>query len=197
MIGRCGICPAPPPLIGRLGKRDSDKRCVLSKAKQLSTLSYKKKEEKKKQSNRPCKILRWQCIKILCHQFAKKNTQHLHLYTFVHLADAFIQSDLQLHSGYTFSLVCLFPRNRTHNLLRHWRNALPLSHTGAHLQFYTLFTRGREQAYISFLPTNILKIQTHSWIRKLMSEQLYERFTQKKCSARVSWIRPNDWETGR
>ncbi len=50
--------------------------------------------------------------------------------TFTHLADAFIQSDLQLHSGYTFSLVCVFPGNRTHNLLRCWRNALPLSHTG-------------------------------------------------------------------
>ncbi len=51
-------------------------------------------------------------------------------FTFMHLADAFIQSDLQLHPGYTFSLVCVFPGNRTHNLLRHWRNALPLSHTG-------------------------------------------------------------------
>ncbi len=39
-------------------------------------------------------------------------------FTFTHLADAFIQSDLQLHSGYTFSLVCVFPGNRTHNLLR-------------------------------------------------------------------------------
>ncbi len=27
-------------------------------------------------------------------------------FTCMHLADAFIQSDLQLHSGYTFSLVC-------------------------------------------------------------------------------------------
>ncbi len=27
----------------------------------------------------------------------------------MHLADAFIQSDLQLHSGYTFSLVHVFP----------------------------------------------------------------------------------------
>ncbi len=45
-------------------------------------------------------------------------------FTFMHLADAFIQSDLQLHSGYTFSLVCVFPGNRTHNLLRCWRNAL-------------------------------------------------------------------------
>ncbi len=31
----------------------------------------------------------------------------------MHLADAFIQSDLQLHSGYTFSLVHEFPGNRT------------------------------------------------------------------------------------
>ncbi len=51
-------------------------------------------------------------------------------FTFMHLADAFTQSDLQLHSGYTFSLVSVFPGNRTHNLLRCWRNALPLSHTG-------------------------------------------------------------------
>ncbi len=32
-------------------------------------------------------------------------------FTFMHLADAFIQSDLQLHSGYTFSLVRVFPGN--------------------------------------------------------------------------------------
>ncbi len=32
----------------------------------------------------------------------------------MHLADAFIQSDLQLHSGYTFFLlVHVFPGNRT------------------------------------------------------------------------------------
>ncbi len=37
-------------------------------------------------------------------------------FTFLHLADAFIQSDLQLHSGYTFLLVHVFPGNRTHNL---------------------------------------------------------------------------------
>ncbi len=48
----------------------------------------------------------------------------------LHLSDAFIQSDLQLHSGYTFLLLSVFPGNRTHNLLRCWRNALPLSHTG-------------------------------------------------------------------
>ncbi len=53
----------------------------------------------------------------------------------MHLADAFIQSDLQLHSGYTFSLVHVFPGNQTHNLLRNRRNALPLSHTGTQLLF--------------------------------------------------------------
>ncbi len=53
-------------------------------------------------------------------------TFFLHL----HLADAFIQSDLQLHSGYTFLSVYVFPGNRTLNLLRCWRNALPLSNTG-------------------------------------------------------------------
>ncbi len=53
-------------------------------------------------------------------------------FTFTHLADAFIQSDLQLHSGYTFLLVHVFPGNRTHNLLRNRRNALPLSHTGTY-----------------------------------------------------------------
>ncbi len=48
-----------------------------------------------------------------------KSLLHLHFtFTFMHLADAFIQSDLQLHSGYTCSLVCVFPGNRTHNLLR-------------------------------------------------------------------------------
>ncbi len=41
-----------------------------------------------------------------------KSQLHLHL----HLADAFIQSDLQLHSGYTFLLVHVFLGNRTHNL---------------------------------------------------------------------------------
>ncbi len=52
------------------------------------------------------------------------------LFLHLHLADAFIQSDLQLHSGYTFLLVHVFPGNRTHNLSLSWRNVLPLSHTG-------------------------------------------------------------------
>ncbi len=50
--------------------------------------------------------------------FGLRNACATFTFTFTHLADAFIQSDLQLHSGYTFSLVCVFPGNRTHNLLR-------------------------------------------------------------------------------
>ncbi len=43
------------------------------------------------------------------------NSYHF-TFTFMHLADAFIQSDL-VHSGYTFFLsVRVFPGNRTHNL---------------------------------------------------------------------------------
>ncbi len=47
-------------------------------------------------------------------------------FTFMHLADAFIQSNLQLaNSGYKFFSLCV---NRTHKLSRCKRNALPLSH---------------------------------------------------------------------
>ncbi len=36
----------------------------------------------------------------------------------MHLADAFIQSDLQGIQAIHFLLVCVFPGNQTHNLLR-------------------------------------------------------------------------------
>ncbi len=39
-------------------------------------------------------------------------------FTFMHVADAFIQSDL-VHSGYNLFLsVCVFPGNLTYNILR-------------------------------------------------------------------------------
>ncbi len=47
-------------------------------------------------------------------------------FTFMHLADAFIQSDLQCIQAIHFLSVCVFPGNRTHNLcaadamLYHW-----------------------------------------------------------------------------
>ncbi len=46
----------------------------------------------------------------------------------MHLADAFIQATYYYSQDIQFSLVCVFPGNQTHNLLRCWRNALPLSH---------------------------------------------------------------------
>ncbi len=39
----------------------------------------------------------------------------IYIYTFIHLADAFIQSDLQSIQVIHFLLVCVFPGNRTHN----------------------------------------------------------------------------------
>ncbi len=45
-------------------------------------------------------------------------------FTFMHLADAFIQSDLQLHSGYTFFISMCVP----------WEsNPQPLSHRNMHV----------------------------------------------------------------
>ncbi len=42
---------------------------------------------------------------------------YLYIYiTFMHLADAFIQSDLQCIQAIHFLSVCVFPGNRTHNL---------------------------------------------------------------------------------
>ncbi len=48
---------------------------------------------------------------------------------------AFSRRFATYNSGYTFS--CVFPGNRTHNLLRCWHNALPLSHTGTLLHVQT------------------------------------------------------------
>ncbi len=63
-------------------------------------------------------LLRCSVISDLLKGFSVSVPDSYFTFTFMHLADAFIQSDLQLHSGYTFSLVWVFPGNRTHNLLR-------------------------------------------------------------------------------
>ncbi len=72
------------------------------------------------------------CLVVLTKVLNAGNT-FTFTFTFMHLADAFIQSDLQLHSDYTFLLVHVFPGNRTHNLSLSWHNVLPLSHTGTHV----------------------------------------------------------------
>ncbi len=65
------------------------------------------------------------------HKTAKEILRHeIYIYAF---SRRFYPKRLTVHSGYTFSLVCAFPGNRTHNLLRCWRNALPLNHTGTHI----------------------------------------------------------------
>ncbi len=99
----------------------------------------------------------------------KQIWRKLHLcitFTFMHLADAFIQSDLQLHSGYTFSLVCVFPGNRTHNLLRCWRNALPLSHTGTpigKLALHHQWTLCSEWVPSEWESKQLIKYITNDW----------------------------------
>ncbi len=52
-------------------------------------------------------------------------------FTFMHLADASIQSDLQLQSGYTFLNQYLCSLGIEPTTLALQRNALPLSHTGS------------------------------------------------------------------
>ncbi len=63
-------------------------------------------------------FLLWMLEKILLLKYFCGSFQHslnLHL----HLADAFIQSDLRLYiQAIHFLSVCLFPGNWTHNLLR-------------------------------------------------------------------------------
>ncbi len=49
---------------------------------------------------------------------------YLWIFTFMHLADAFIQSDLQYIQAIHILSVCVFPGNWTHNLC----TALPLRH---------------------------------------------------------------------
>ncbi len=57
------------------------------------------------------------CSGLLLFHIHFKMYRIIHLFelTFLHLADAFIQSDLQLHSGYTISSVCVF-QGRNHGI---------------------------------------------------------------------------------
>ncbi len=86
----------------------------------------------------------------------------------MHLADAFIQSDLQLHSGYTFSLVYVFPGNRTHNLLHCWRNALPPSHTGTYLNIILIFASKEVYLVLGMFQENKINIQIKHYFHQLI-----------------------------
>ncbi len=73
------------------------------------------------------------CAKLKVYDFVICNL-HLCIYIYA-FSRRFYPKRLTNYIVYTFSLVSVFPGNRTHNLLRCWRNALPLRHTGTHL-FY-------------------------------------------------------------
>ncbi len=86
----------------------------------------------------------------LSYLFLQMNSSYKELFniyniyiTFMHLADAFIQSYLQLHSGYTFSLVCVFPGNEPTTfcavdaMLYHWATQ---EHTYIYIYIWILKT---------------------------------------------------------
>ncbi len=60
-------------------------------------------------------------ILILVSLFVHAQNFKCYIYAF---SRRFYPKQLTVHSGYTFSLVHVFPGNRTHNLLRSWHNAL-------------------------------------------------------------------------
>ncbi len=68
----------------------------------------------------------------------------LFTFTFMHLADAFIQRDLQCIQSIHILSVCVFPGNRTHNLcaantmLYHWA-------TGTLLWWFSVYIKGTKQ----------------------------------------------------
>ncbi len=75
-------------------------------------------------------FLAWEAGTHFSHDAAEDWTvTEISLYIYIYaFSRCFYPKWLTVHSGYTFSLVHVFPGNRTHNLLHCWRNALPLSH---------------------------------------------------------------------
>ncbi len=65
----------------------------------------------------------------LIFQKASMEQIYFPLQIYLHLTEFFLSKATKL----TISTVCVFPGNWTHNLLRCWRNALPLSHRNTSL----------------------------------------------------------------
>ncbi len=70
----------------------------------------------------------------------------------LHLSDAFIQSDLQCTQVIHLLSVCVFSGNRTHNLLCCQHNALPLSHRDTMITI--AWTKNTIMEVINFLVTH-------------------------------------------
>ncbi len=73
-------------------------------------------------------IITWSIYPIVNDLIEQSRWVCVNTFTFMHLADAFIQSDLQCDSGYTFFVSMCVPWESNPQPLRCWRNALPLSH---------------------------------------------------------------------
>ncbi len=97
-------------------------------------------------------------------------------FTFMHLADAFIQSDLQLHSGYTFLITCvhwesnpqpfaLLTQCSTTEPQEHKKNKCPLGknkYTKMHLKYMYLM-----------LSTVYYKMHLHIYVHNKITLQFY------------------------
>ncbi len=88
---------------------------------------------------------------------------HIFTFTFMHLADAFIQSDLQCIQVIHLLSVCVFPGNLTHNLcaanaiLYHWA-------TGTYISIHSdIFPSISPSTFISIHPA-IMYIPIHPFI---------------------------------
>ncbi len=89
---------------------------------------------------------------------------YIYIYAF---SRRFYPKRLTIAFRYTFSFVRVFPGNQTHNLLRCWRNALPLSHRNT-VNFYQV--RSTKWIYVS--------LGRSRWVSHLKST--VDRYT-KKC----------------
>ncbi len=77
-------------------------------------------------------------LKCCCESTAENSRRERIFSTHIHFTFSrrFYPKRLTVYSGYTFIVsMCVFPGNRTHNLLRCWRNAVPLSHRNTHILF--------------------------------------------------------------
>ncbi len=115
---------------------------------------------------RSVKYLKIYCVNYSFFKVILSNGKTSRCFAFMHLSDAFIQSDLQLHSGFTFSSVCVFPGYRTHNLfalLTQCSSAEPHKNTG-----FVCFL-GETRDYQSYSRSDTASMYFYQWFRKKVS----------------------------
>ncbi len=97
-------------------------------------------------------------VHMTCMNFSKYFKAIFFFFTFTHLADAFIQSDLQCIQVIHVLSVCVFPGNRTHNLcaanamLYHWATGtLPQEH----FHMIVLFEMHNQYCYLQTFQSQV------------------------------------------